>query len=148
MIVPVAPREPFQLALVAPLFELRQATPALPPSFKLPKHQAERTPDAAGFRLKPAPRHRITLIFILFANKINRVKGAYCPSCSAIHPVFNPLYQVLPESRTSKRQTPQCPSDGKQRHQHRHRRPRCRSTKPNEHQTPPDSDRSQPPDPG
>ena len=66
--VPVAPREPFQFALPGSSFELRHATPALPPLFKLPKHHAARTPDAAGLQLKPAPRHRTTLI-ILFIDK-------------------------------------------------------------------------------
>lgn len=69
---------------------------------------------------------------ILFANKT--IKGLTAPLLR-IHPVFNPQDQVLRESRTSQRQTPQRPSCGKQRQQD-HRRPRGRSTKPHEHQTP------------
>ena len=45
---PGAPREPFQPAQDTPMFEPRQATPAIPPLSKRPKHQAARTPDAAG----------------------------------------------------------------------------------------------------
>ena len=82
---PVAPGAPFQLPLLTQMFEWRQATPSLPPSFRLPKTQDARTPEAAGSQLKPAPRHRITLFFILFANKI---KGACCPSRFTIHPAL------------------------------------------------------------
>ena len=69
---------------------------------------------------------------ILFANKT--IKGLTAPLLR-IHPVFNPQDQVLRESRSSKRQTPQSSSYGKER-QHYHRCTRCQSTKPHEHQTP------------
>ena len=68
--VPVAPREPFQLALPTELFELRHETPVLPPLFKLPNTHGERTPEAAGLQLNPAPKRRITLYIISFANTI------------------------------------------------------------------------------
>ncbi len=99
--VPVAPREPFQPVEPGPLFELRQGTPPLPPLFKLPQTQADRTPDAAGLQLKPAPKHRITLK-ILFYLQIGQTKqkGLTAPLLR-IHPVFTPLNQVLPGSRTS-----------------------------------------------
>ena len=69
---------------------------------------------------------------ILFANKT--IKGLTAPLLR-IHPVFNPQDQVLRESRSSKRQTPQSSRYGKERQQH-HRRSRNQSTKPHEHQTP------------
>ena len=68
--VPVAPREPFQYALLTELFELRHETPVLPPLFKLPNTHGERTPEAAGLQLNPAPKRRITLYIISFANTI------------------------------------------------------------------------------
>ena len=73
---------------------------------------------------------------ILFANKT--IKGLTAPLLR-IHPVFNPQDQVLRESRSSKRKTPHSTSHGKEHRQGR-RWPRSRSTKPHEHQTPPDHD--------
>jgi hypothetical protein len=52
---PVTPREPFQFALPSELFELRQATPQLPPSLRLLQSQPARRPEAAGLTLRPAP---------------------------------------------------------------------------------------------
>ena len=69
---------------------------------------------------------------ILFANKT--IKGLTAPLLR-IHPVFNPRDQVLQESRASKQSPDQSSSDDKKRRQG-HRRARCRSTKPHEHQTP------------
>ena len=138
-IVPVAPREPFQLALDTPLFELRQGTPPMPPLFKLPKHQAARTPDAAGLRLKPAPRHRITLKIILFANKT--IKGLTAPLLR-IHPVLTLKTRCSERAVPVSVRHPIGTSYGKEHRQSR----RCtsgRSTEPHEPQTPPDNDRSQ-----
>jgi hypothetical protein len=76
---------------------------------------------------------------ILFANKT--IKGLTAPLLR-IHPVFNPQDQVLQESRTSKRQTPNSTSYGTKR-RHCHRRPKDQSTKPHEHRTPQVRKRSQ-----
>ena len=117
--LPGAPREPFQGALPTELYELRQATPALPPLFKLPKHQAERTPDDAGFRLKPAPRHRITLKFTLFASHAKKGLTAPLLRHTSHSPRFYPSppgaprepYQPVPDGPMSeaRQETPAQP---------------------------------------
>ena len=130
--VPVAPRDPFQFALLGPLFELRHEAPALPPLFKLPQTQAARTPDATGLQLKPAPTPYNPIFYL-------QIKQGYAtPLASQFTPLFTPLTQVHQGTRTSTRCPAHCSNRGTKR-QHRRRSSRRPRPKRPERQTPPES---------